>query len=180
MNSWKSINLSRQYGNQRIFFLSLFTILLSFIAIYTLIAPFMTGYAMYDDHCVFLLTFTILLYPFHKLLHYLPLLGKLQKIRTQITYNYYVFPTVKIIVHEPISKQLFLLTLFMPFFIVSLGLLSCTLTFPHYTHYFTILFALHTGLCVTDFICIKNISGSPDRCLVEEHADGYDILTLAD
>lgn len=180
MNSWKSINLSREYDSQRIFFLSLFTILLSFIIIHTITAPFMTGLAMYDDHSLLLIIFIILLYPVHKLLHYLPLLGQLHKIKTQITYNYNFLPTIKIIIHDPISKHLFLLTLFIPFFIVSLGLLTCTLTFPNYTHYFTILFALHTGLCVTDFICLKTISGSPNRCFVEEHADGYDILTLGD
>lgn len=65
--------------------------------------------------------------------------------------------TCRVNVHDPIRKHLYLLTLVLPFVIMSVTLIGCALSFPHYIHYFTILLSLHTGLCVSDFIYIKTL-----------------------
>jgi hypothetical protein len=52
------------------------------------------------------------------------------------------------------------------------------LIYHQYAHYFTILLSFHLGLCVHDFIAIKNLFGSPARSFVEEHGAGYTILVM--
>lgn len=55
-------------------------------------------------------------------------------------------------------------------------MLILTVLYPAYIHYFTIILSLHIGLCVSDFITLKNVLNSPQNCYVEEHEDGIEIL----
>lgn len=176
MNSWKTIDLSKQYGSCRIFHFTVFTILTSFVFIYTLFSVFSSHVIMYDDQTMGFFTLLLLLYPVHKLLHYLPMRLVCKKVKTCWSLKWWLVPTCKIYVHHPIRKNLYLMTLVLPFMVMSLLLVGCALAFPHYTHYFTILLSLHTGLCVSDFIYAKNLIGSPGRSFIEEHGEGYDIL----
>ncbi|MFJ9384563.1 DUF3267 domain-containing protein [Peribacillus sp. NPDC101481] len=176
MNSWKTIDVAKQYGNCRLLFFSVFTILMSFVLIYTLFSVFSTHVILYGDQTMVFFSLLLLLYPVHKLLHYLPLRLLCKKVKTSWSLKWNVVLTCRVNVHDPIRKHLYLLTLVLPFFIMSVILIGCALSFPHYIHYFTILLSLHTGLCVSDFIYIKNLVGSPRHSFIEEHLEGYDIL----
>ncbi|WP_430087340.1 DUF3267 domain-containing protein [Peribacillus butanolivorans] len=176
MNSWKTIDVTKQYGSCRLIIFSVFTILMSFVMIYTLLSVFSTHVALYDDQTMVFFSLLLLLYPVHKLLHYLPLRLLCKKVKTSWSLKWRLVLTCKINVHYPIRKHLYLLTLVLPFLIMSVLLIGCALSYPHYIHYFTILFSLHTGLCVSDFIYIKNLVGSPGHSFIEEHGEGYDIL----
>ncbi|MBR8645671.1 DUF3267 domain-containing protein [[Brevibacterium] frigoritolerans] len=68
--------------------------------------------------------------------------------------------TCRVNVHDPIRKHLYLLTLVLPFVIMSVTLIGCALSFPHYIHYFTILLSLHTRLMRIGFYLYKNLIGS--------------------
>ncbi|WP_163101699.1 DUF3267 domain-containing protein [Peribacillus alkalitolerans] len=175
MNCWKSINLSKQYGLPKIMILSLLTMLLSFAVIYTFLSVGINPEKLNDDRYVWLFLGILIIYPLHKLLHYLPLMKNLDKVKWYMgPYKY--FPIFSIRVTEPIHKNLFILALISPFIIITACLSAGALLFEHYAHYFTILLSLHMGLCVSDFISIKNILGSPNRCFIEENENGYEIL----
>ncbi|WP_356714382.1 DUF3267 domain-containing protein [Peribacillus sp. Bi96] len=176
MNSWKTIDLAKQYGNGRLILFSVFTILMSFVLIYTILSFFTSHIVLYDDQTMVFFSLFLLLYPVHKLLHYLPLRLLCKKVKTSWSLKWNLILTCKVNVNHPIRKHLYLLTLVLPFFIMSVILIGCALSFPHYIHYFTILLSLHTGLCVSDFIYIKNLVGSPGHSYIEEHREGYDIL----
>jgi Putative zincin peptidase len=178
MNCWKSINLSKQYGLPRIMILSLLTMLLSFTILYTILSMGITPTKLYDDRYVWLFLGILIIYPLHKLLHYLPLVRHLDKVKWSM--GQYKFFPISIRVIDPIQKNLFILALISPFIIITSCLSAGALIFEHYAHYFTILLSLHIGLCVTDFISIKNILGSPNQCFIEENEDGYEILVSKD
>lgn len=176
MNSWKTIDLSKQYGSCRIFLFSVFTILMSFVLIYTLLSVLPSHVVLYDDQTMGFFSLLLLLYPVHKLLHYLPMRLICKNVKTSWCLKWHLVLTCKICVHNPIRRNLYLITLILPFMIMSFVLIGCALVFPHYTHYFTILLSLHTGLCVSDFIYAKNLVGSPGRSFIDVHGEGYDIL----
>jgi hypothetical protein len=178
MNNWKSINITRQYGNERIAWLSMITILISFIMIYTAFKVIFSKSPLHDDQILLFFVAILLLYPVHKLLHFLPLILQYKKIKIFFPYKWNVMPVIHIKIHDPIPKQLFVFSLLIPFFIVSLLLAAGALIYPQYAHYFTILLSFHLGLCVHDFIVIKNLFGSPTRSFVEEHEAGYNILVM--
>ncbi|MDZ5470202.1 DUF3267 domain-containing protein [Bacillus sp. 31A1R] len=177
MNCWKTINFSKQYGTERLFVLSSLTTLFAFILLYVpvtyLIIP---KNFFYDNHFVFFLIGLFLLYPLHKILHFLPVahLGKI--VKKQFEFRLFIFPIINIKVCEPISKNLFIFALLMPFIIINAVLISTCFLLPHYAHYFTILIAFHTGLCVSDFICFKNILTAPRHSFIEENDEGFEIL----
>ncbi|WP_042349662.1 DUF3267 domain-containing protein [Bacillus massiliigorillae] len=175
MNCWKSINLNKQYGNHKIVILSLLTMLLSFIIIYTFISTGIASDRLNDNHIVFFLLIIFFMYPIHKILHLLPLLFVKSKIKI-LNKPFMYLPIITIKIVEPISKWLFIVTLLTPFIVVSTFVLLCTLMFPSYAHYLTILLSLHIGLCVSDLITLKNIFFSPPRCLIEEFEDDIQLL----
>ncbi|MEH6943547.1 DUF3267 domain-containing protein [Bacillus sp. JJ722] len=175
MNCWKSINLNRQYGNHKIFILSLLTMLLSFIIIYTFISTGIASDRFNDNHIVFFLLIIFFMYPLHKILHLLPLLFVRNKIKIQ-NQPFMFVPLVTIKIVEPISKWLFIVTLITPFIVLTNLLLLYTFMFPFDAHYLTVLLSLHIGMCVSDFITLKNILYSPPKCLIEEFEDDIRLL----
>ena len=169
MQCWKSINIDRQYGNQKIFFLSIMTMLVSFLAIF----PFATlGYGatdFQDGHPLLFLGAILLMYPLHKLLHGLPLVFVAKKLK--IDFRHF---TIK--VNEPISKLLYLTALLTPFTVTSVLICLFSANLPEYFHYWVILFSINTGLSLTDFLKVKNVVASPFKSFIEESENGYEIL----
>ena len=138
MNSWKTIDLSKQYGSCRLLLFTVFTIMMSFVLIYTLLSVFSPHVILYDDQTMGFFSLLLLLYPVHKLLHYLPMRLICKKVKTSWSLRWHLVLTCKVYVHHPIRKNLYLITLVLPFFIMSFIFIGCAVAFPHYTHYFTI------------------------------------------
>ncbi|WP_028393217.1 DUF3267 domain-containing protein [Bacillus cihuensis] len=176
MNSWKSINLDRQFGNQFIFFLSMMTMFFSFIVIYLSMSVFFPNVSMHDDYGWILLFSALFLYPIHKLMHCCPCILEYPKIKPVFYIKWRVLPLISFKIGDPIPKRLYRLTLLFPFLVLTSVLIGGAYEFPHYAHYFAILLSIHTGLCVSDFIAIKCMKGSPEQSYVEETEQGYDIL----
>lgn len=180
MRAWKSINLSKKYGDQRIFLIIMLTMILSFIIIYTCLSLLSEIEAAEGHLSLQFGTVLLLLYPIHKLLHLLPLVGCFQPAKIKFSCKWKVIPLLKITICEPISKKLYMTSLFMPIIIVTLVLGACITAFPQYCHYLSMLLSFHLGLCVTDIISLKNMFGSPSSSYIEDHDDGYNILVLSD
>lgn len=174
MNCWKTINISKQYGSKRLFFLSSLTMLFSFIILYVPVT-YLTISPPKSNYFFVLLFSLCLMYPLHKLFHYLPIAHLGNRVKKSIEYGGFL-PIICIRVHEPIKKWTFLSALFFPFIAIGLIILIGFTLFPNYSHYFTILLAYHIGLCVSDFICAKNVLFAPRHSYIEENDDGFEIL----
>ena len=173
MHCWKSINKDKQYGHSKIQILSLLLMMGCFIFIYPIFSFFAVN-NLSDKHALLVVLGIVLLYPIHKLLHFIPLL--LVTKSTTFTFKFKKYFTVEIMYTTPLSKKLFLFVLMTPFWIVSTVLLIGSILFPIYAHYFIILFSFHFGLCASDFIMLKNILQSPQRCFIEENDESFEIL----
>ncbi|MBG9443211.1 DUF3267 domain-containing protein [Cytobacillus firmus] len=176
MNCWKTINFTKQYGSQRLFILSSLTMLATFIFTYVPATyVFMPG-SFYDNYFIFFAAGLWLMYPVHKLLHYLPIAHLGIIVKKQLIIKYGFMPIIYIRITEPISKRLFLTATLAPMFIINSLLLAACFVFPHYVHYLVILFAFHAGLSFSDIVCAKNVLNAPNQSYVEENEDGFEIL----
>ncbi|WP_110929013.1 DUF3267 domain-containing protein [Bacillus massiliglaciei] len=175
MNSLKSINLARQYGQQRIQVLSILTMLISFLLIYTAMSAVLPG-NLHDGLELIFIIGLFLLYPVHKLLHYIPLLLHYKNFKTSWSIKFMMMPVPKMQVLEPVSKRYYIFALCLPFMLINILLVILMALFTQYAHYFSILLSAHIGLCLSDFIYLKHIISMPQKCYIEKNGKEFDIL----
>ena len=175
MNCWKTINIKKHYGVERVFLLSSFIVLLVFSFTYTL-QEILNKSHKSDDYFGLFLIGLISIYPIHKILHFLPLFSQRNNVKLLINIKYKCIPSIIIRVCEPINKNRFLFSLLAPFIFLNSIIIMGALYAPNFAHYFTILFAYHCGLCLMDLIYVKNLSKSPKSAFIEETDFGYQIL----
>lgn len=175
MQCWKSININKHSDNQKKLLLSLLTMLLSFITLYPLLSLKIRENTLYDDNLLLFVCGVIFIYPLHKLLHLVPLFFFKRGLNIKMEYDSLIHPVVIKLI-DPVSKRTFLFALTTPFIILTSVIIGCLFTFTEYAHYFTILLSIHIGLCVSDFITLKNILQCPSNSFIEENDEGIKIL----
>ncbi|MCW1927470.1 DUF3267 domain-containing protein [Bhargavaea beijingensis] len=175
MRCWKTINVKKHYGLSRLFLLSSILMIAVFIVSYI-------GFELTresgktDAFFALFLTGVILLYPAHKMLHFAALWKYRKRITLVINRDWSFFPLFLLRIREPIPKKRFALSLVAPFFILNPLFVAGGILFPVFSHYFTALLAFHCGICLIDFVYVKNLSRSPKSSYIEENDDGYEIL----
>ncbi|TQR19049.1 DUF3267 domain-containing protein [Psychrobacillus vulpis] len=175
MHCWKTINVKKQYGLDRLFLLSSLLVITVFSFAYVLLGIINDTSKSDDYFWIFVLAF-FSIYPTHKLFHYIPLFRFRDKVRFSIKKQFGFLPIVSIRIFEPINKNIFVFSLLAPFIFINLALLTAALLLPIFAHYFTILLAYHCGMCLIDLIYVKNLLKSPKKALIEETDAGYEIL----
>ncbi len=175
MHCWKTINLKKQYGFDRLFMISALFGTAVFMTSYTGLA---IAYAtpLSDQYFLFFILALLAVYPLHKILHFLPLIGCHRSLKLIIRKQMKVCPAILLHINEPVSKIRFLLSLATPFLVLNTVLVTASITMPAYSHYFTMLLAYHCALCLTDIIYIRNLSRSPKYSFIEETDTGFEIL----
>ena len=175
MYCWKSINLNKQYGGNRIFLLSFLTTLLVFITLFTVMSLYLPIQAYRDDYVLLFMVTLLFLYPIHKMFHLIPMLLQFRNIT--FTFKLYnMKQNFPFKLKDPVSKRSFLFSLLTPFSVITISFLFGALFYPAYAHYFAILISVHLGICVPDFITLWNVLHSPQKCLFEMNEDGFEIL----
>lgn len=175
MHCWKTINVKKQYGLERLFLLSSILVITVFSFAYALLGIINDSHKSDEYFLIFILAF-LSVYPIHKLFHFIPLFRYREKIKFEIKKQFKFFPIFSLRVFEPINKNRFLFSLLSPFIFINPTLIIGALVIPNFAHYFTMLFAYHCGICFIDLIYVKNLSRSPKKALIEETDAGYEIL----
>lgn len=175
MHCWKSYNVDKKYHFNRHFFISTLIALLFFITIYVPV-QIIANAPLQDQNFLVFLTAFILIYPIHKLLHFLAIANYYKHLRLEMCIYFRFLPIVDIKVTNPIPTIRFAFALICPFFIINLILSACMYIFPEYVHYLTILLAYHMGICAVDLHYLKSLYSSPKDSLLEETERGYEIL----
>jgi hypothetical protein len=152
--------------------------ILAFMLLYIPITYVFMPDSFHDSHILILVFGIILMYPVHKLFHYLPFAHLGSKVKKILSFKYGLYPIIHVRVQEPISKKFFLFGLFMPSIMITGLLFFGGFLFPQYIHYLTILLAFHIGMSVPDFICGFNIISAPKNAYIEENEDGFQILIM--
>ena len=175
MHCWKTINVKKQYGFDRIFMLSILLVMAVF-SFFHITLEILHDNRLSDDRFAIFLISLILLYPIHKLLHLCPLIRYRNRIHCSIKKQIGFMPILSIRIKEPVPKVRFLFSLLAPFLILNSFLIAGAFLLPAFGHYFTMLLAYHCGLCLIDLLYIKNLARSPKKALIEETETGYEIL----
>ncbi|GEK33488.1 DUF3267 domain-containing protein [Kurthia sibirica] len=175
MHCWKTINVQKLYGHDRIFLLSMIVVFAVFSFFYIAINVFINGPISDSMFPLFLVLF-LMTYPMHKLLHFLPVARFKKHLRYDLIFRFGLIPTLNMRIHEPIVKSRYMLSLMMPFIVINSAFIVCAMTMPTYRHYFTILLAYHSGLCLIDLLYVKHLLKTPKKALIEETAKGFEVL----
>lgn len=175
MNCWKTINVKKQYGFERIFLLSSIAVLAVFTVFHIIVGMF-EGVSFSDRLFPLFTAGLFLIYPVHKALHFIPLIRYRDHVDFSVKKLFNFVPVISLFVKEPVPKTNFTVSLLLPFVLLNTALLAGAYVFPAFSHYFSILLAFHCGLCLIDLIYVKHLHRSPKTCLVEETTNGYEIL----
>ncbi|MBO2535164.1 DUF3267 domain-containing protein [Rummeliibacillus suwonensis] len=177
MHCWKTINVQRQYGHNRIFLFSIIFVLMVFSIFYISITAYKDCPVSDRLFPLFVLVL-LMIYPVHKFLHFLPLIHYRHRLRFSIEKQFKLFPVLAMRIHEPILKSRYVIALIIPFIVLNSTFITCAIIFPDFRHYFAILLAYHCGLCVVDLLYVKQLIRSPKKALIEETDKGFEILIL--
>lgn len=175
MNCWKTINLQKDVGQNRILFLSIITMIFVFILTYLPINLLLPNIHLKDEHFFLFVVLFISLMPIHKLCHALPLLFSGNRVSVKFK-QYYLIPVLEVKACNSIKKGNMILSLLFPFIFMTAILCLVSIYFTPYVHYICIAMAFHIGLCVPDFIFLKQLLFAPKMSLIEEYEDGYEVL----
>lgn len=176
MNCWKTVNLSREYGANRIYLVSLLNGMLSFIILY-LAFSMIHQPGTFKDHGLFPLLLGIAALPaLHKLIHILTLISIKKRVKIRLKKKFGFIPSLSFLTKSKMSKSTSLAVLLAPTFCLTVvGILS-SYFFAEYYVYFLIFTAVNVGCSSTDYLYIHQMLKAPKRCVIENARDGYDIL----
>ena len=175
MHCWKTINVKKQYGFDRLFMISALFGLAVFMASYIGLA-IVYATPLSDQYFLLFLLALLVIYPLHKILHFLPLIGCHKSLKLIIRKQMKICPAILLHINEPVPKTRFLLSLAAPFLVLNAAIVVSSTLMPAYSHYFAMLLAYHCGLCLTDIIYLRNLARSPKHALIEETDTGFEIL----
>lgn len=175
MHCWKTINLKKQYGLDRLYIMSALIALGVFMSFY-IVLNILYSDPLSDQNFLLFICAILAVYPLHKLCHFLPLVGCRKCLKLIVRKQLKVLPKISLHISEPVSKIRFIMTLAAPFMLINTTIVCLSLLMPVYSHYFAMLLAYHSGLCLTDLIYMRNLAHSPKDALIEETDTGFEIL----
>lgn len=176
MNCWKTVNINKEFGINRVYLMSFLTGLLSFLVLYL---PFSILHGTHDvrDHGFLpLLVILFFLPSMHRLMHILPLLLFYKRIRVKFKIKNRFTPTFSYQCKSKLSKQTSILIAIAPTFFITLPALMMSVVFPGYFAYLVIFASVNIGLSFSDFLYLNQFIRAPRKCVIENAKEGYDIL----
>lgn len=175
MNCIKTINVEYEYGTTRFLLLAVLTFIIVFCLSYVFI-NFNYSSPHSDTHFLYFLVALLLLYPVHKIIHYISLFRYKKTLSYKFKIKFTFLPILNMRIKKPIPKKHYLVTLIAPFILLNPILLTGAIIWPVFSHYFCLLLAFHCSICLLDLLYIKDIWRAPKNAIIEETPRGYEIL----
>ncbi|MCP8615500.1 DUF3267 domain-containing protein [Salirhabdus salicampi] len=176
MNCWKTVNITRELGQSRIYILSCIVSMLGFILLFL---PFSLYHqnVLINDYGILPLLFVLYLLPLmHKLCHIIPLIMFSKKVKARFYLKLNILPSVKYRTFKAFTKKTSVFVALGPTLFLTIPALVSGLIFPSFYPYSAFFAALNMGLSITDFLYVVQFSKAPKQCVIENAKDGFDIL----
>ena len=167
MNCIKTINAEYEYGTTRFLLLASLTFTIVFCLSYVF-TNFNNQNPNSDANFLYFLVALFLLYPVHKLIHYITLFRYKKSISYKFKIKFTFVPILYMRIKEPIPKKRYLVTLIAPFIVLNPILLTGAFIWLASSHYFCLLLAFHCSICLLDLLYIKDIWPAPKNAIIEE------------
>ncbi len=176
MNCWKSINITKEFGSNRVYLMSLLTGLLSFLLLYIPFSMIHGTHSMKDHGFLPLLIVLFFLPSMHRLMHIVPLVLFYKRLKVKFRFRGRMVPTFSYQCKSKLSKQTSIVMALAPTLLMTLPALFMACVFPNYYAYFVLFAAMNIGLSFTDYLYLNQFARAPRRCIIENAKEGYDIL----
>lgn len=177
MNCWKSININKDYGLQRLIILSFLISLCYFIIFYVTLSLLFPTVHYNGISFSYLVLSMLLVFPIHKFLHCLPVWLMGRKAYLQLRFENYMFPMIYCKYPSVLPKAVSLVATIAPTVLITSGSIIGCLLFPTYIPLFSIFSSLNIALGITDAIYIIHLWNAPRSAFLEDNHFSFHILT---
>ncbi|WP_174616206.1 DUF3267 domain-containing protein [Virgibacillus ihumii] len=179
MNCWKSININKEFGLNRLYLLSFLIGLAVFIFLYMPISIIHGTVEIYDYGIIPLLIALFLLPTIHSFMHVLPLIMMNKRAKLVFKRKNKLFPIINYYTKKHLTKKASIVVAIAPTMFLTIPGLMGSFLFVHYHVYFLIFTAFHIGITLTDFLYVFNIVKAPKHSYIESTDDEISILVKA-
>lgn len=179
MNCWKSINLTKEFGTNRINIVSFLIGLLSFIFLYVPISIIQGSTHVNDIGLFPLLVALIVLPTIHSFMHILPLFFMNKRLKIINKRKKTILPVFTYYTKLHLTKKVSLLVAITPTIFVTVPGIVASYIFKDYSVYILLFTAAHIGISFIDYLYMIHIIKAPKEAYIENSADGFDILIKA-
>ncbi|UOQ43511.1 DUF3267 domain-containing protein [Halobacillus salinarum] len=176
MNCWKTININKEFGLNRVYLMSFLTGLLSFLLLYIPFSMIHGTHTMKDHGVLPILIILLFLPTMHRLMHILPLVLFYKRLKVRFRVRGQMVPTFTYQCKSKMSKHTSIVMAMAPTFLLTVPALFMSCVFPNHYAYFVLFAAVNIGFSFTDFLYLNQFIRAPRRCVIENANDGYDIL----
>ncbi|MDA7025986.1 DUF3267 domain-containing protein [Bacillus sp. CLL-7-23] len=168
MSCWKTINLTKDYGGMRIVLAAISLMIIFFIPEYLAMQLIHPQTVQKGDHALLFTGILVGTIIAHKILHLLPNISR-KKIEKKMFW-------LKMRTWREIPKNLMLVSLLLPFSVITPFFFYAGAMIPELAHYFCIISSIHFGYCLPDFLLAWKLAQAPKNSYVDQEADDFDIL----
>lgn len=179
MNCWKSINITKEFGLNRLYMISFLLGLLSFIFLYV---PFsiLHGDIRVNESGIIPLVIGLLFLPtIHTFMHILPLIIMNKRVKLKLKKSKKLLCLFTYYTKAHITKKATFVTLLTPSVFITLPGVIASYIFADYYVYWLIFAAVHIGISFSDFLSVLYIAKAPKAAFIENVNNGFDILIKA-
>lgn len=176
MHCWKSVNLKKDFGRNRLYIVSLLISIFMFILLYV---PFsiIHGHVHINENGILPLLVAIAILPtIHSFMHILPLIIMNKRVKVIYYKKYKLLLIFNYYTKTHLTKKASLFIAIAPTLFLTLPGLIASYLFPSLTVYFLILTSIHIGLTFIDFLYMIHIIESPKQSFIDNRSNEFDIL----
>lgn len=176
MNCWKTINVNKEMGVGRIYFVSFFIGLLTFMFLFVTFSIYHHHASQNSKGFLPFLILLISLPTIHSVTHILPCIYLPKKTGVITKLKGRVFPMFYFFTKSHLSKRTSILIALTPLILLTVPGLMITYLFKDFYMYAAILTACHIGLSFKDYLCLIHLFRAPKSAYVSNQSNELDIL----
>lgn len=179
MNCWKSINLAKDFGRNRLFLMSSLITLFSFILLYVVITMAQGSTAKVSEIGILPFFLFLMLLPMvHSSMHILPLILMNKRMKIVFKFKNRCFPVFYYYTKYHLTKKAYLLATIAPTALLTIPGVVASYYFYSYSVYILLLTSVNIGIAFIDLLYICQLWKAPKCSLIENNEDGngLDIL----
>ncbi|SEP80572.1 DUF3267 domain-containing protein [Piscibacillus halophilus] len=176
MTCWKSINVSKELGYNRLVILSTLLGLTTFLFMYVPFSIIYSGVTIKAPSIYIVLSSLILIPLLHKLTHAIPIMFTDKEFHFRWGFKYKYIPILRIQMKSSLSKRTSILTMLAPTLKITVPLMLALIGFPMYFPIIILCLALNIGISLQDLIALGYFVKAPRNSIIEKSQENYDIL----
>ncbi|WP_411955010.1 DUF3267 domain-containing protein [Alkalibacillus sp. S2W] len=176
MTCWKTINISREFGHNRLKILSVFFSIMSFIVLFVPFSIIHHNVSLHEPALWQVLLGLLTLPILHKLAHAFPLTFTSKEFTLKWYFKYRYIPMLKFKMRSSLSKRTSIIMMLAPTIVLTLPLLAGAIVLPTFYPILIVFTAIHLGISLTDWLMLSFFIRAPKQCIVEKSKHNYDIL----